>query len=66
MVPSDEGAIRTKEVPGTDVDRNVPYATQPSNADDDTETKHGDQGNALANRDLDGREVFRRPKEDED
>jgi hypothetical protein len=65
-VPSDERTIRTEEVPGTDVDRNVPYATQSSNADDDAETKHGDQNNALADRDLDGCEVFSRPKEYED
>jgi hypothetical protein len=63
---SNNGRIRTEEVPGADVDRNVPYATQSSDADEDAKTKHGNQSNALTDRDLNGCEVFCRPKEYED
>jgi hypothetical protein len=65
-VASNDGAIRTKEVPGLNVYGNVPHTEQSSDTDNDTEAEHGNQRNALAEGDLDGCEVFRRPKEDED
>jgi hypothetical protein len=58
--------IRTKEVPRTDIYRDVPHATQSGDADDDPKTEHGDQSNSLAQGNLNGCEVFCRPKEDQD
>lgn len=56
----------TQKVPRADVDRDIPHTTDSSYADDNTETKHGDQGDPLAKGNLDGSEVFRRPEEDDD
>jgi hypothetical protein len=53
-----EYAIRTEEVPRFGVDTNVPDPAHTSDADDDAETEHGDQGDALAQRYLHGYEVF--------
>jgi hypothetical protein len=60
------GQALTQKVPGLDVDGDVPHAEQAGDANDDAETEHGDQGDALAERDLDGCEVFGGPEEDED
>jgi len=51
-------AVRTQKVPGFGVDTNVPNPAHTSDADDNAETKHGDEGDALAQRDLHGCEVF--------
>jgi hypothetical protein len=64
-VASDGRAIHTEEVPGLGINRNVPHAEQSSNTDNDPETEHGDQGNALTDRDLNICEVFCWPQEDE-
>jgi hypothetical protein len=60
------GQELTQKVPGLDVDGDVPHAEQAGDTNDDTETEHGNQGNALAKGDLDGCEVFGGPEENED
>jgi hypothetical protein len=63
LIDRDAGAERTEEVPRRDVDRYIPHPAHSSDADDDTETKHGYQGNALADRNLDRCKVLCWPKE---
>jgi hypothetical protein len=55
-----------KKVPGSHVDGDVLTATHSSDADNDAQTEHGDQGDTLAERNLDTREIFCWPKGDKD
>jgi hypothetical protein len=65
LIDGNAGAEHTEEVPRCDVDRYIPHPAHSSDADDDAKTKHGYQGYALADRNLDRCEVLRWPKEDE-